>query len=84
VHASDHQAAHLLQNAINSWAYGSPRSLSITLQHFTRVLEAVHNGAAPAAGENRDLSTLAGVMHVSSATLQPSMLQDISNVLTSD
>jgi hypothetical protein len=94
VHANDHQAAHLLQNAINSWAYGSPRSLIITLQHFMRVYEAVHGGpaaAAAAASDGVDLSTLAGVMHVSSATLLVKMLQDrlaattlpdgISNVL---
>jgi hypothetical protein len=68
VHASDHQAAHLLQNAITSWAYGSPRSLTITLQHFTRVYDAVHGSsaaAAAAAGCGSDLSTLTGVMHVS-------------------
>jgi hypothetical protein len=68
VHANDHQAAHLLQNAINSWAYGSPRSLIITLQHFTRVHEAVHGGSAESAASGGvDLSTLAGVMHVSGA-----------------
>ncbi|WIA16505.1 hypothetical protein OEZ85_013183 [Tetradesmus obliquus] len=66
VHASDHQAAHLLQNAISSWAYGSPRSLAITLQHFTRVHDALQGSsaaAAAAAGSSADLSTLAGVMH---------------------
>jgi hypothetical protein len=69
VHAHDHQAAHLLHNAINSWAYGCPRSLIITLQHFMRVYEAVHGGAAESAASNGvDLSTLAGIMHVSGAT----------------
>ncbi|KAF6257812.1 ClpP/crotonase-like domain-containing protein [Scenedesmus sp. NREL 46B-D3] len=63
VHVSDHQAAHLLQNAIQSWAYGSPRSLTITLQHFMRVHDAVHGGRA-AAGGQADLSTLTGVMHM--------------------
>lgn len=75
MNASDHQAAHLLQNAINSWTYGSPRSLAITLEHFTRVHEAVHSSAAAAtaassrgAGQAElDLSTLAGVMQVSAA-----------------
>jgi hypothetical protein len=75
VHASDHQAAHLLQNAISSWAYGSPRSLAITLQHFMRVQYALQGSsaaaAAAAAASGADLSTLAGVMHVSTYWVIP-------------
>ena len=39
--AKDHQAAELLQHAINGLLYASPRSLVITLQHFCRVQDAV-------------------------------------------
>jgi hypothetical protein len=39
--ATDHQAADLLQHAINGLLYASPRSLVITLQHFCRVQDAV-------------------------------------------
>jgi hypothetical protein len=39
--AEDHQAAELLQHAINGLLYASPRSLVITLQHFCRVRDAV-------------------------------------------
>lgn len=68
VHAKDHQAAQLLQNAINGLQYGSPRSLAMTLQHFTQVQEAVQGGKQ-AAVSSLDLSTLSGVMHVSEAGL---------------
>eukprot|EP00775_Hariotina_reticulata_P012459 gene12459-12594_t len=42
VQATDHEAAHLLQNAIDGLAYGADRSQLITIQHFSRVHKAVN------------------------------------------
>lgn len=66
MHDTNHQAALLLQDAMNGLQYGNPRSLTVTMQHFIRVQEAVQ-GDKLAWGPLLDLSTLPGVMHVSAA-----------------
>jgi len=49
VHPTDHEAAHLLQNAIHGLAYGAARSQLITIQHFSNVHRAVQLQVRPGA-----------------------------------